>query len=250
MVIGQEKIVEYLGDYADSFVVIGGAACDLLLSQEAGLSFRATKDIDMVLTAVMLKPEFAASFRRLIDDGGYKARQRADSKQELYRFTNPADISFPHMIELFAPEGEGVGLAGEYTRLDVEDDLLSLSAILLNKNYSDIMLHNRTVVKGIPILTVDALILFKIRAAVDLSEKKQNGEKVKSVDVKKHQNDVFRLLQVIDPDRKLKIPPPVKSDVDRYCAEIQEKENFDPRSFSVNLTREEGINYLMGKFIS
>jgi hypothetical protein len=37
----------YFADHGDHYVLIGGAACDLLFT-DAGLPFRATKDLDIV----------------------------------------------------------------------------------------------------------------------------------------------------------------------------------------------------------
>lgn len=48
MVYGLEKFKEYLGEYTNQYVFIGGTACDILLN-DLGASFRATKDLDIVL---------------------------------------------------------------------------------------------------------------------------------------------------------------------------------------------------------
>lgn len=48
MVIGMESFREKFKDYTDCYTVIGGAACDILMS-ESDFEFRATKDIDMIL---------------------------------------------------------------------------------------------------------------------------------------------------------------------------------------------------------
>lgn len=47
MIKGIESFREWFSGYEENYVVIGGTACDLLMS-EAGESFRATRDIDMV----------------------------------------------------------------------------------------------------------------------------------------------------------------------------------------------------------
>ena len=48
MVKGLDLFREHFRSYADRYVLIGGAACDLAMG-EAGLDFRATKDLDIVL---------------------------------------------------------------------------------------------------------------------------------------------------------------------------------------------------------
>ena len=47
MVAGLLKFKEYFKDYADSYVLIGGAACDILFTENEA-DFRATRDLDMV----------------------------------------------------------------------------------------------------------------------------------------------------------------------------------------------------------
>ncbi len=42
MVIGIDRFKDHFREYEDEYILIGGSACDILLS-EAGLTFRATK---------------------------------------------------------------------------------------------------------------------------------------------------------------------------------------------------------------
>jgi hypothetical protein len=48
MVNGMESFRTKFIDYPDCYTVIGGAACDILMSEE-DVPFRATKEIDMIL---------------------------------------------------------------------------------------------------------------------------------------------------------------------------------------------------------
>lgn len=61
MVIGMDSFREKFKDYSDCYTIIGGAACDILMT-EADLPFRATKDIDMILIIEDRYQEFAAVF--------------------------------------------------------------------------------------------------------------------------------------------------------------------------------------------
>ena len=101
MVAGIEKFREYFVAHEDQYAIIGGAACDLLFNA-AGLDFRATKDIDMVLCVEVVDAAFGTAFGAFLDAGGYQARERSDGTKEFYRFHLPADRSFPFMIELFS----------------------------------------------------------------------------------------------------------------------------------------------------
>ena len=68
MVPGIDSFREKFKDYTDYYTIIGGTACDILLS-EADLPFRATKDIDMILIMEDNFPEFAAIFWGYIKEG-------------------------------------------------------------------------------------------------------------------------------------------------------------------------------------
>ena len=48
MVTGMESFIQRFRDYSDCYTIIGGAACDILMT-EADTDFRVTKDIDMNL---------------------------------------------------------------------------------------------------------------------------------------------------------------------------------------------------------
>ena len=70
MVRGLDKFREQFRAHAGQHVLIGGAACDLLMG-EAGLEFRPTKDLDIVLCA------FVRSFWEFVRAGKYQAQQSA-----------------------------------------------------------------------------------------------------------------------------------------------------------------------------
>lgn len=59
MVRGIESFREWFRGYEEQYAIIGGTACELLISQE-GLDFRATKDIDLALIIESLDASFAS----------------------------------------------------------------------------------------------------------------------------------------------------------------------------------------------
>lgn len=69
MVIGIEKFREYFAGYENKYVVIGGTACSLLFNA-AGLPFRATRDIDMVLCVEVVDKSFGEQFSAFLEKGG------------------------------------------------------------------------------------------------------------------------------------------------------------------------------------
>ena len=61
MVTGFTKFKEKFQGFEDQYVVIGGTACDLLMENE-DMSFRATKDVDIVLIVESITAEFGKAF--------------------------------------------------------------------------------------------------------------------------------------------------------------------------------------------
>lgn len=132
MVTGIDIFREHFSRFQEQYTIIGGFACDLLMT-DAGLDFRQTVDIDMVLTVEALTTEFANAFWAFIEAGGYQARQRSNGKPEFYRFVNPTDPAYPKMIELFSrPQNNGKLQPNTHLMpLHIDDEVSSLSAILL-----------------------------------------------------------------------------------------------------------------------
>jgi hypothetical protein len=61
MVEGLEVFREQFRNFGDHYVLIGGAACDIVMTN-AGLAFRATRDLDIVLYLEALDAEFVRAF--------------------------------------------------------------------------------------------------------------------------------------------------------------------------------------------
>ena len=100
MVLGIDSFREKFKDYTEYYTIIGGTACDILLT-EADLPFRATKDIDMILIMEDNFPEFAAIFWEYIKEGVYKCGWKNAENIHFYRFTE-GRFGYPTMIELFS----------------------------------------------------------------------------------------------------------------------------------------------------
>ena len=81
--------------------MIGGAACDVHMADN-DTSFRATKDLDIVLLVEALTPEFGGQFWDFICAGQYEHRAKSTGKPQFYRFDKPQTPGYPSMLELFA----------------------------------------------------------------------------------------------------------------------------------------------------
>lgn len=222
MVHGLVKFSEYFKAYSNQYVFIGGTACDLLMN-ELGAPFRATRDLDIVLIIEELDEEFGKTFWQFIEDGGYGHRNMSTGEYQFYRFSNPARSDFPVMVELFSRRPVRFILQYENGRtpIHIYESIKSLSAILLNEAYYDHLMKNRRLVEGLPIIGIETIILFKIRAWIDLDKRKDAGEPIDSRDINKHKNDIFRLLANILPSQRIEIVEGIHSDVLQFNERIQ-----------------------------
>jgi hypothetical protein len=245
VVVGIEKFREHFAGQGDQYALIGGAACDLLFAA-AGLDFRATKDLDVVLCVEVVSSEFAQAFLQFINTGGYQARQRQDGHKEFYRFHEPTDKTYPYMVKLFSRHLEGLELPTEFqiTKVPVDEDVISLSAILLDDEYYAALRNSRVIIDGISLLNEELLIPFKAKAFLDLTERRERGEQVDSKSVTKHRNDVFRLMQLLTAESKVAVSDAIRGDLRAFRDSLQRDDAFDPTSFGVQLSRDEGLDEL------
>ncbi len=140
MIRGLDLFREHFADYRKAFVLIGGVACHEWLSTQ-GLEFRATKDMDMVLIVEAVDAAFVKRFWEFIEAGKYAGRFKADDDRQLYRFDKPADDKYPAMIEIFSRKPSNVYLAEgqQIVPIKLDADSASLSAILLNDDYYELV---------------------------------------------------------------------------------------------------------------
>jgi hypothetical protein len=223
-------------------VIIGGVACDILMSEE-GQGFRATKDIDMVLLVESLTADFGRQFWAYVKEGGYQHKNKSSGEPQFYRFTNPAKTGYPVMIELFSRRVDSIELPAEagLTPLPLDDDLSSLSAILMDDDYYAFLRAGRTVIDGVPILGTAHIIPFKAKAWLDLSARKAASEAVDSRHIRKHKNDVFRLGEILSSTIMVDTPTAIKADLIDFCAAM-ENEAVDINALGLSLDKNEVLD--------
>ena len=225
MVRGLEKFKEYFAGYADKYILIGGAACTVLM-EDAGLLFRATKDLDIVLCVEALDTEFVTAFWQFIKDGGYQNRQQSTGKKLFYRFYSPSDDTYPVILELFSrvPDILKLGDNSHLTPIPVDDEMSSLSAILLDEEYYRFIQEGRREIEGLPLIGAEHLIPLKVRAWLDMTALKEKGEAIQSNDIRKHRNDILRLYQLLSQDMRIELPELAKEDMKRFLERIVEEQ--------------------------
>lgn len=231
MVKGLDTFREYFADYEKQYVLIGGAACDIVFeSNEA--NFRATRDLDMVLIIEALTPEFGEKFWEFIVAGKYRNKATSSGNPQFYRFDKPEDDSFPKMIELFCRSDFELRQAEGITPIHIDDEISSLSAILLDDDYYKALLDGKVVREGLSVLRPEYIILFKAKAYLDLKARKDAGEAVDSSDIKKHKKDILRIAAELILEPVLELPETVKEDIQIFIESL-EQEAYDQNSLKM-----------------
>ena len=77
-------------------------------------------------------------------------------------------------------------------------------------------LAGRRTVDGVSVLGAEYLMLFKMKAWLDLRQKKADSAHVNERDLKKHKNDVFRLFRLVEPSAQIAISSTVGKDVGQF----------------------------------
>ena len=221
MVNGLDKFKEFFKDYKNNYLLIGGAACDRHI-ENAGLEFRATKDLDIILIVEAYSAEFVKKFWNFIAEGGYKIREKSSGKKIYYRFKEPADNSFPFQLELFARKPDIVieGTA-HLAPIPINEDVTSLSAILLNDEYYNFTLSHSNIIDEIHLASVSALISLKAHAYLDLISRNKQGEKIDGKDIRKHKNDIIRLTAILTEEKIINLPESISQDLMQLINEFR-----------------------------
>lgn len=223
--IGIDSFKKYFKGFEKEYVIIGGTACELLMS-ENDLPFRATKDIDMVLIIESLTKEFGKRFWQYVQEAEYRFINKGSGTAQFYKFSHPKSQEYPMMIELFSRKQDWLieEFDQKITPIHIDDQISSLSAILLNETYYEFLREGSEIVDGISILKAEHIIPFKAKAWIDLSKRKELGESIDSRDIKKHKNDICRLSMLLTPEQNIKTSAEIKDDLSFFIQNIRNED--------------------------
>lgn len=112
--------------------------------------------------------------------------------------------------------------------------------ILLNDSYYDLLVQGKTIVDGYSVLSIEYILLFKIKAWLDLLERKENWEHIDSRDINKHKNDIFRLVINISPSSKVSVSDEIQNDITTFLKRIIE-ERIDLKNLGIRAVSLEDI---------
>lgn len=225
MVGGLETFREAFRDYSDCFVIIGGTACEEVL-QGTGQRPRATLDIDLIVIADNMTPQFAGRFWQFISDGAYRPgiRKNEDgsSKYVLYSFTD-GKPGFPVQIELLSHHNEVFNNSkpSHIEPLPIEGEVSSLSVIILDEPYYMMTVQNSFVSNGLRFAGPVALMALKTRAYLNLIKEREEGRQVNTKDILKHRNDVMKLAATTAIGTPVTVDSEIVATVDEFIAKIK-----------------------------
>lgn len=221
-----DKFFDYFEEYEDSYVVIGGNATAFWLEQDRQ-NFRMTKDYDIVVIFEQSTDEFSEKFSSFISENHYQrceVGRDEEKKKVYYRYRldpeHPSE-EVPQEIELFSRKPMGYLLEEtltETTPLHYEDGP-SLSAIILDDDYYQLLKECQEKIGNISVLSVPGLIYFKARAHLDVKKRVENGEKINHrANKTKHFNDVCRLCSLVSDESRVNgtIPDSCQSDLREF----------------------------------
>ena len=222
---GIEAFREAMAEHEGEFVLIGGGACSILFDQEA-VPFRATKDLDIVVLVDKGASGFARALWSFVNSNGYDCWRRAEGDCSYYRFVlpkgSPSATKLPEQIELFArhPDFALEDETSEITPLPFDEDVSSLSAIILDDGYYEFIRKHVSIVDGIPLLGALYIIPLKMRAHIDLNRKHRAGRHVNDKDLVKHRGDVAKLALLLPPADRLPLEGGMRDDAEAFIADF------------------------------
>lgn len=235
---GIDGFREFFKDYADSFAVIGGCACAEWCGQ-MDVGFRATQDVDMVLLLESKASGFFARFWEYVRFAGYElTRRKGDESTRLFRFIKPRDVfAFPKQIELLTGiDNLEIPDDVRVVHLSLEDEVYSLSAILMHSEYYGLVMKHRSVSQlGLPVVNMEILPLLKMKAYLNLLKDVQEGRFIAEHDRTKHRNDVFQLAVLLPASSRVVLSEAVKNDV-RVFLDLFSPESADWESVRQHLS--------------
>ncbi len=102
-----------------------------------------------------------------------------EPKHEYFRFMKPSNLDFPYQVELFS---RSLGLMNfpeeaRTTPIPADEDLSSLSAILMDDDYYRFTIEHSLQEDDVHIANIKSLICLKSKAFLDLSQRKAKGER-------------------------------------------------------------------------
>lgn len=243
--VGLDKFREAFGDYSDNYVIIGGTACDIVMTGTV-VRPRATHDIDMIIVVESMTQDFGLRFWNFIKEAGYRPERRKTeagepAKYELYRFVDGKE-GYPEMIELLSRHPDVLGEPKDLViePLPLSEDLSSLSAIIIDEDFYYFTITHSVLTNKIRHADPVALIALKAKAYLNLIEEKKKGVHVNTRNIKKHRSDVLKNAVIVE-DSIIRAPKLIVDSIRKFVTAIRtDSDNLFP-ALAKSIDAEEGL---------
>jgi len=176
----------------------------------------------MILVVEAMSVAFVEQFWAFVQEGQYERQEKSEDGRKYYRFLKPQNKDFPTQVELFCRVPDAVILQepAHLTPIPIDDDVSSLSAILLNSDYYTYVLEQSMMKNGLHLANPSALICLKAKAFLELSDRKEQGQQIDSKNISKHKSDVFRLLVLLAEGDQFELPASIKADMQAFVQTV------------------------------
>jgi hypothetical protein len=249
MVVGLDTFRNFFQEYTDKYLIIGGTACDIII-ERGGFEPRATDDIDLILIIGALSPEFVGRFWEFVAAGRYTIQQKDKVRRNCYRFRNPQSPDFPKQVELFCKTPDSIDLhsGAHLTPIPACEGLSNLSAILLDEDYYSYTIEHSIIDNNVHFANTEAIICLKAFAYLDNKLKREQGVRIRSGDVTKHKNDVFRMVFMLNPDDRFPLPEKLKNDLALFVNTVKD-DLPHPEIFNINRFGRQNMQIIIERLI-
>lgn len=216
--VGLSHFQEFCKDLDEHYVVVGGFATIMLLDSQLEGHGKATYDIDLVLLTTSSN-EISERIKQYVTEGKYDIQKGKKDQYQYYRFVNPKIQNFAKEIELFASNENDLELdeGQRIIPIDPEEGLYSLSAIMLDHEYFEMIKRNVDNTIGVaPCTNTQATIMLKMSAFYDLQER---GDKK----WKKHRRDILKLTLLLTGEERIEMIGRMNKDFESFITHLEEE---------------------------
>ncbi len=231
-------------NYKDQYILIGGSACDLIMDK-IGLTFRMTKDIDIIVTVMSGNNDFLNTLKDFIKNGEY-SNSNSDDRKIFYRFSNPKHEKYPKIIELFSKRELNIPKEIIVNKINKKAKHSDFSAIMFSPEYYDLANDNIYAIENVRIPTPLALIILKLKAWDNLRRDVLLGKQVKKSDIPKHKNDIFRLWQLLDEKNEIRVSKTVLNEINGII-DLLKKEDVNLKQLKIDDSKDEILDSIQNK---
>jgi len=218
MIHGLDHFKARFSTFSENFILVGGVAAHLQLEEAGAARVRPTKDLDIVL---MLKPseDFLEAIKAYIEEGEYEIQKGDNDQATFYRFQKPKRPEFHLMIDFFAKADKNFELIDKKHIIPISTpkEVESLSAILLDDEYFELIQSHAVLKDGIYLINERALIPFKAKAYLEIKERKEDSKHWK-----KHRGDIINLaITFLNGETKVELKGKVRAHFEQFMVQLK-----------------------------